>query len=142
MLSSREILNRLGIAAINPGASTGEWIQTRGPELISYSPIDGQELARVTMAERQDLETVMAAAAKTFEQWRMMPAPARGQIVREIAIELRLHLDDLGALVSLEISSGPRVRIHSPVEAPGLTAAMPSRFKISRELSMRILLGQ
>ncbi len=103
MLSSPEILNRLGIAAINPGASTGEWIQTRGPELISYSPIDGQELARVTMAERQDLETVMAAAAKTFEQWRMMPAPARGQIVREIAIELRQHLDDLGALVSLEM---------------------------------------
>ena len=103
MLSSPEILNRLGIAAINPGASTGEWIQTRGPELISYSPIDGQVLARVKMAQRQDLETVMAAAAKAFEHWRMMPAPARGQIVREIAIELRQHLDDLGALVSLEM---------------------------------------
>ena len=103
MLSSPEILNRLGIAAINPGASTGEWIQTRGAELISYSPINGQELARVKMAGRQDLETVMAAAAKTFEHWRMMPAPARGQIVREIAIELRQHRDDLGALVSLEM---------------------------------------
>ena len=107
MLSSPEILNRLGIAAVNPGASTGastgEWIPTRGAELISYSPIDGQELARVKMAERQDLETVMAAAAKAFEHWRMMPAPARGQIVREIAIELRQHLDDLGALVSLEM---------------------------------------
>ena len=103
MLSSSEILNRLGIATINPGASRGDWIQTRGPELVSYSPINGQELARVRMAERQDFETVMAAAAKAFEHWRMMPAPARGQIVREIAIELRLHRDDLGALVSLEM---------------------------------------
>ncbi len=103
MLSSPELLARLGIARTNPGAATGDWINTRGPELISYSPIDGQELARVRMAERHDLETVMAAATHAFQSWRMMPAPQRGHIVREIGLELRQHLDDLGALVSLEM---------------------------------------
>jgi aldehyde dehydrogenase (NAD+) len=103
MVSPQDILNRLGIARVNPGASTGEWIDTRGPELISYSPVDGQELARVRMAERQDLETVIGAATRSFQTWRMMPAPQRGMIVREIGLELRQHVDDLGALVSLEM---------------------------------------
>ena len=103
MVSTQDILNRLGIAAVNPGAATGDWISTHGPELISYSPIDGQELARVRTAQRQDLETVLDAATQSFPTWRMMPAPQRGGIVREIGLELRQHIDDLGALVSLEM---------------------------------------
>jgi aldehyde dehydrogenase (NAD+) len=103
MANAQDILNRLGVARVNFGAATGDWIITHGPELISSSPIDGQELARVRTAERQDLEEVINAASKAFLSWRMMPAPQRGNIVREIAIELREHLDDLGALVSLEM---------------------------------------
>ncbi len=103
MASPQDILRSLGIAPINPGAATGDWIVTHGPELISYSPIDGQELARVRTAQRQDLETVLNAATQEWATWRMMPAPHRGGIVREIGLELRNHLDDLGALVSLEM---------------------------------------
>ena len=103
MASPQDILKSLGIAAVNPGAATGDWISTHGPELISYSPIDGQELARVRTAQRQDLETVLHAATQAWATWRMMPAPQRGGIVREIGLELREHLDNLGALVSLEM---------------------------------------
>ena len=103
MASPQDILKSLGIAPVNPGAATGDWISTHGPELISYSPIDGQELARVRTAQRQDLETVLNAATRAWATWRMMPAPQRGGIVREIGLELREHLDNLGALVSLEM---------------------------------------
>ncbi len=103
MVSPQVILDRLGIEAVNPGVSTGHWLATQGPELISYSPIDSQELARVRTAERHDLEAVIGAATRAFANWRMMPAPQRGMIVREIGEELREHLDDLGALVSLEM---------------------------------------
>ncbi|HSJ39489.1 MAG TPA: aldehyde dehydrogenase family protein, partial [Xanthobacteraceae bacterium] len=63
----------------------------------------GEELARVKQAGEADYETVVASAAEAFTRWRMVPAPKRGEIVREIGDELRLHKNDLGALVSLEM---------------------------------------
>lgn len=103
MVNKTELLKRLGIEPVNPGAAWGEWIPTEGPELISYSPIDGSEIARVRQASRADYETVTRAALEAFGDWRMMPAPKRGEIVRQIGLELRHHVDDLGALVTLEM---------------------------------------
>ncbi len=98
------VLHRLGIQPVNSGACYGEWIEhPGGGELISYSPIDGSELARVQMADERDYDAVVDEAAKAFESWRVFPAPKRGQIVREIGDELRAHKDDLGALVTLEM---------------------------------------
>ena len=98
------VLHRLGIQPVNSGACYGEWIEhPGGGELISYSPIDGSELARVQMADERDYDAVVDEAAKAFEPWRLFPAPKRGQIVREIGDELRKHKDDLGALVTLEM---------------------------------------
>ncbi len=98
------LLETLHIEAVNSGACYGEWIaEPSGGELISYSPASGEPLARIRMAGAEDYETVMAHAVAAFAEWRMIPAPKRGEIVRELGNELRLHKQDLGALVSLEM---------------------------------------
>ncbi len=98
------ILDRLGIRPENSGACVGEWIERpSGAELVSYSPIDGAELARVRMAGEADYEAIVSRAHETFLRWRTLPAPKRGLIVREIGDALRVSKDDLGALVTLEM---------------------------------------
>ncbi len=99
-----QLLERLGIAEVNSGAGGAEWIERPGGgELASVSPADGGEIARIRMAAEDDYEELMRRASQTFERWRLYPAPKRGEIVRQIALELRRHKDDLGALVSLEM---------------------------------------
>ncbi|HEV2687053.1 MAG TPA: aldehyde dehydrogenase family protein, partial [Bryobacteraceae bacterium] len=98
------VLERLGIQAVNSGACGREWIQSQaGPTIASINPADGLELASVRLASAQDYDTIVAQAVEIFDRWRMLPAPKRGQIVREIGDELRLYKDDLGALVTLEM---------------------------------------
>lgn len=100
------ILKDLGIEKKNFGATTGSstgWIKTGGKELVSYSPIDGAPIASIVQATREDYEIVMAKAAASFEKFKMMPAPKRGEIVREIANALRDKKEALGTLVSLEM---------------------------------------
>ena len=100
---SSPVLERLGIAPVNSGACGAEWLRTRGAMVASLSPTDGQELAKVQLAGIDDYEAVMSSAVEVFKRWRMLPAPKRGQIVREIGDELRLFKDDLGMLVTLEM---------------------------------------
>ena len=103
MTNPTDILTRLSLDPENSGAYSSEWIDTAGPDLESRSPIDGRLLGTVRMADTADYDDVVYTAHKTFPKWRMLPAPQRGAIVREIADELRKHKDDLGALVSLEM---------------------------------------
>ena len=99
-----ELLERLHIEPLNSGACHGDWIaEPAGGELVSLCPATGEPLARMRMAGLADYEAVMARATSAFAEWRMIPAPKRGEIVREIANELRAHKQDLGALVSLEM---------------------------------------
>jgi aldehyde dehydrogenase (NAD+) len=103
-MTKSEILEKLGLSAVNSGACGKSWVESPGGgELISYSPADGQSIAGVRMASESDYERVVADAQETFLRWRMLPAPKRGEIVREIGEELRLYKDALGALVSLEM---------------------------------------
>ena len=74
-----------------------------GDELASYNPATGQEIGRVRLAEEENYDDVLRAAARTFERWRVEPAPKRGEIVREIGEELRAAKDELGSLVTLEM---------------------------------------
>ena len=102
----KQILDSLGIQPVNSGACTGGskgWIETKGKELVSYSPINGKPIASVLMAERKDYDAVMAKAEDAFKAFRMMPAPRRGEMVREIGDALRENKKALGALVSLEV---------------------------------------
>jgi aldehyde dehydrogenase (NAD+) len=99
-----EILERLHIEPLNSGACYGDWIaEPSGAEIDSLNPATGEPLAKVRQAGPADYECVVASASDAFIDWRMMPAPKRGEIVRQIGLELRAHKDDLGALVSLEM---------------------------------------
>jgi aldehyde dehydrogenase (NAD+) len=87
------ILSRLGVSDLAGGS---------GPELIARSPITGGELARLRAHSPSEVGEKVGAAAEAFRQWRTVPAPVRGQLVRELGELLREHKEDLGALVSIE----------------------------------------
>ncbi|MFZ2950017.1 MAG: aldehyde dehydrogenase family protein [Desulfuromonadaceae bacterium] len=100
-----DFLNRLGIKERNFGASTGlEWNSTtdRG-ELNIVSPVDGARIAGVYLASEEDYDRVVARSSAAFREWRMVPAPKRGEIVRQIGLRLRHHKEALGSLVSYEM---------------------------------------
>jgi len=98
-----DVLTRLGLWKTNSGAGYGEWIEDpAGGEITSVNPADGTELARVRLAAEEDYDEVLWHATQSFERWRLLPAPKRGEIVREIGDELRRAKDDLGMLVTLE----------------------------------------
>jgi aldehyde dehydrogenase (NAD+) len=100
----QDILQKLGIQAVNPGACTGTWITNdNNDKLDSFSPIDGSLLASVNQASAEDYEAVVKVAQDAFKYWRAVPAPKRGEIVRQIGNELRKHKDELGTLVSMEM---------------------------------------
>ena len=98
-----ELLSSLGVESTNYGACTGTWIETEGPELVSNCPGNGEPLATVRQAKLDDYERVVEAATDAFRDWRMMPAPQRGEVVRQLGEELRANKDALGRLVSLEM---------------------------------------
>jgi aldehyde dehydrogenase (NAD+) len=94
----------LGIKDSNLGACTGEWITPEdGEELVSLNPADGEPIASIIQADEAAYEKVLAAATGAFPEWRMMPAPARGEVVRDLGNELRIFKEPLGRLVSLEM---------------------------------------
>jgi aldehyde dehydrogenase (NAD+) len=83
----RTMLKNLGIKDINSGASTGaKWIKCQGDITSSISPIDGKEIAKVQNASIEEYESVVQKAQEAFNIWRKMPAPARGEIVRQIGL--------------------------------------------------------
>jgi aldehyde dehydrogenase (NAD+) len=99
-----DILEQLHIEPVNSGACCGDWVaEPSGGELESLNPSSGEPLARVKLAGAGDYERVVGAAAEAFQAWRMVPAPRRGEIVREIGDELRAHKQALGSLVTLEM---------------------------------------
>ncbi len=99
-----DILANLEIEPVNSGACGTGWIEKpAGCELASINPATGAEIARVASAGPTDYDRIVSDAAETFLRWRMLPAPKRGEIVREIADALRARKAELGALVSLEM---------------------------------------
>src|SRR5687767_2060980 len=97
-----EVLEKLGIRELNHAWSTGQnWASTaHAAEKEIYSPVDGQLLASVRLASEVDYEEVMAMAQKAFLEWRQVPAPKRGEVVRQIGDKLRAFKAPLGRLVS------------------------------------------
>ncbi len=101
---TKEVLKKFGISEINYGVTTGtKWFDTDGEIVESFTPIDGSLIAKVKNATLKDYEHVIKTAHEAFLFWRDVPAPQRGEIVRQISIELREAKSDLGYLVSLEM---------------------------------------
>ncbi len=100
------LLEKLGLDEVNAGACSGPggWIdEPSSKELVSYNPASGEPIARVRMASTGAYEKVLDAAVAAFATWRMVPAPKRGAVVRDLGEALRELKEPLGDLVSLEM---------------------------------------
>ena len=98
-----EALQKLGINKINEGTSTGLNNFSSGEILESYSPVDGKLIGSVKMSTAEDYEKTIQVATAAFKTFRLMPAPQRGEIVRQFGEKLRQNKEALGKLVSYEM---------------------------------------
>lgn len=99
----QEALEILGVKEINQGTSTGsEWF-SNGDKIDSFSPVDGTLIGSVTTTTKEDYERVMQKATEAFKTFRAIPAPQRGEIVRQFGNKLRELKEPLGKLVSYEM---------------------------------------
>jgi aldehyde dehydrogenase (NAD+) len=99
----QEALQQLGLKEVNNGTSTGSNSFGNGATIASYSPTDGKLIGKVTTTTREDYEKVMEAATTAFKTFRAIPAPKRGEIVRQFGNKLRALKEPLGKLVSYEM---------------------------------------
>jgi len=103
-MTMEDFLKELGIKKVNSGAYAGGWIEKPGgKELVSINPTTKKEIARVVQADESDYRKIIDGASKAFRTWRMVPAPKRGEVVRQIGNELRKYKKSLGRLVSFEM---------------------------------------
>jgi aldehyde dehydrogenase (NAD+) len=99
-----DILQQLHIKAENSGVSTGTvWLPATGAPIIADSPVDGKVIAKVHTASRENYDAVIETAAAAFKEWRLWPAPRRGEVVRQAGEALRKNKEALGRLVSYEM---------------------------------------
>ncbi|SDD00617.1 L-piperidine-6-carboxylate dehydrogenase [Niabella drilacis] len=99
-----DILKTFSIREQNPGASDGiDFMPGSGDRITVWSPVDGQTIATVQTVTRTAYDAVISRAESAFLYWRTVPAPRRGEIVRQIGEALRIYKDDLGKLVSYEM---------------------------------------
>lgn len=102
-MNQQEVFSALGLAEQNSGVYAGEWMEATGETVEVVNPTTGQVMATVTMASVDDYDKVVQSSVETFERWRVLPAPKRGEYVRQLGNALRENIDALGALVTLEM---------------------------------------
>ncbi len=100
---NKSFLKELGLNTNNDGTSTGLETSTSGEYITSYSPVDGEMIGKVSATTRAEYDAVMDKALVAFKEWRMVPAPQRGEVVRQYGEALRKYKDPLGRLVSYEM---------------------------------------
>ena len=100
-----QLLERLSIESTNAGACSGTelWLSGPGSVIESINPSTGAAIATVNAAGSSEYERIVLASVNAFETWRRVPAPIRGQLVRDLGNELREFREPLGELVSLEM---------------------------------------
>ena len=97
-----DLLKKLGLVDTNPGGFDGQW-QGSGATLDVVTPIDGTKIASVKQITETEYEQIVSKAHAAFFKWRTLPAPQRGEIVRQLGNKLREKKHELGALVTLEM---------------------------------------
>jgi len=103
MIDIKKTLSFLGVKEMNNGTSTGSQSFGGGAAIASISPVDGSIIGSVTETTPEEYEKVMQAATLSFKEWRLKPAPLRGEIVRQYGEKLRKYKQPLGELVSYEM---------------------------------------
>jgi len=101
-MREQDIFEALDLNGHTSGVFAGEWIEATGEPIDVINPSNEEVIATVSMASQDDYGKVVESSAETFERWRSLPAPKRGDYVRRIGNALREKADALGALVSLE----------------------------------------
>lgn len=99
----KDFLVQLGLQETNSGSSTGSQWFANGSTIQSFTPVDGSLIGSVQTTSKDDYEKVMNTAAEAFKKWRLVPAPKRGEIVRQVGEALRENKEILGQLVSYEM---------------------------------------
>ncbi len=127
---AREILGALGIDDVNQGGFGGEWIGS-GPPLEVLSPIDGSGLATVAQVTEDEYDQVVERARRAFLEWRTLPAPRRGEVVRQLGERLRANKAALGALVTLEMG---KIRAEGEGEVQEMIDVCDFAVGLSRQL--------
>jgi aldehyde dehydrogenase (NAD+) len=104
MIDIESVIKRLGLHPTNSGVSTGtKCVEGSGDILESFSPVNGRKLAGISTADAEDYALVVTKAREAFGKWKLIPAPKRGEIVRQMGEQIRLYKQDLGTLVSYEM---------------------------------------
>ena len=103
MINIQETLCTLGILEINAGSSTGQTSYKSDNIIHSYSPVDGKLIGSVSVTTEEEYEKIIQTASQAFKHWRSVPAPKRGEIVRQYGEKLRKYKQPLGELVSYEM---------------------------------------
>ncbi len=102
----KPLLDKLKVERVNLGscAGTDEWYKdSEAKELVSFNPATGEPIAKVLQATEKTYEKVLSQSVEAFKQWRMLPAPKRGQVIRDFGDALRENKEPLGEMVSLEM---------------------------------------
>ena len=104
MIDKSKLLSSLGLKDINQGSSTGyQWLNSSGKISGVFSPVDGNKISSIIETDEDTYEKIIETASSAYVSWRKVPAPKRGEIVRQIGNELRENKDSLGQLVSYEM---------------------------------------
>ena len=101
-MTTKQILEALGIEDVNPGGFAGEWVGS-GPLHEIHTPIDGTRLGAVREVTEAEYDQIVDRAHAAFLEWRKVPAPKRGEVIRQLGNKLREKKAALGALVTLEM---------------------------------------
>ena len=103
MIDIKNALNTLGLKDLNNGTSVGSLSFGGGKKIDSFSPVNGSLIGSVTTTTKEEYEKVIEIATSAFKTWRLIPAPKRGEIVRQYGEKLRKYKRSLGELVSFEM---------------------------------------
>lgn len=129
-LGAGRILRALGIKDVNSGGYAGEWIGS-GPALEVFTPIDGSRIATVNQVTEPEYDAIVDRAHRSFLEWRRVPAPRRGEVVRQLGERLRANKEALGALVTLEMG---KIRAEGEGEVQEMVDICDFAVGLSRQL--------
>ena len=99
----KKVLEQLGVTDVNNGTSTGSKSYGSGALIESFSPVDGKYIGKVSTTTPEEFETVIETAKTAFKEFRQIPSPKRGELVRQFGDKLRELKQPLGELVSYEM---------------------------------------
>ncbi|MFQ5486454.1 MAG: aldehyde dehydrogenase family protein, partial [Desulfobacterales bacterium] len=129
------ILRKLDLREEEYGAGIGSPMKCEGPLLTSFSPVNGKPIGKIRCASLNDYETVINSATQAFVEWKRVPAPKRGDIVRQIGMALRRRKQELGALISLEVG---KIRAEGEGEVQEMIDIIVSTVQSVRHISREL----